>query len=125
MINTLSIKVGGAGPEQPVATLSGGNQQKVVLAKWLASKCKILIFSEPTRGVDIGAKEEIYELIKGFVLNGGSAVIVSSELQEAQMCDRVLVMSRGRMVGDLDYAEIDPHGEAILKLYAGEHEGTH
>ncbi len=124
MIDALSIKVGGAGPEQPVETLSGGNQQKVVLAKWLASKCKILIFSEPTRGVDIGAKEEIYDLIKVFAANGGSVVIVSSELQEAQMCDRVLVMSRARLVGDLDYAEIDPHGEEILKLYAGEHERT-
>jgi ABC-type sugar transport system ATPase subunit len=125
MIESLSIKVGGAGSEQPVENLSGGNQQKVVLAKWLATKCKILIFSEPTRGVDIGAKEEIYELIKGFVANGGSVVIVSSELQEAQMCDRVLVMSHGRLVGNLDYDEIDPHGEVILKLYAGEHQGTH
>ena len=125
MIDSLSIKVGGAGAEQPAATLSGGNQQKVVLAKWLASKCKVLVFSEPTRGVDIGAKEEIYELIKGFASNGGSVVIVSSELQEAQMCDRVLVMSRGRLVGDLDYDEIDPHGEVILKLFAGEQRGTH
>ena len=125
MIGSLSIKVGGAGADQPVATLSGGNQQKVVLAKWLASKCKILIFSEPTRGVDIGAKEEMYDLIKNFAADGGSVVIVSSELQEAQMCDRVLVMSHARVVGHLDYAEIDPHGEVILRLYAGEHEGTH
>jgi len=120
MIDSLSIRVSTYGDEQPVGTLSGGNQQKVVLAKWLVSKCKILLFSEPTRGVDIGAKEEIYELIKVFVLNGGSVIVISSELPEALMCDRVLVMSRGRLVGDLSYNDIDPYGEAILKLYGGE-----
>jgi ribose transport system ATP-binding protein len=93
------------------------------LAKWLISKCGILLFSEPTRGVDIAAKEEIYELIKRFVLDGGSVVLITSELPEALMCDRVLVMSRGRLVGSLDYAEIDPQGEAIVRLYA-EHVGA-
>jgi ribose transport system ATP-binding protein len=121
MIDKLKINVGGAEFEHPVEVLSGGNQQKVVLAKWLVSNCKILLFSEPTRGVDIAAKEEIYELIKRFVKDGGSVVVVSSELPEALMCDRVLVMSRSRLVGNLDYTEIDPHGEAILRLYTGEH----
>jgi ribose transport system ATP-binding protein len=123
MIDTLAIKAGELGFRQPVGTLSGGNQQKVVLAKWLISKCGILLFSEPTRGVDIAAKEEIYELIKRFVLDGGSVVLITSELPEALMCDRVLVMSHGRLVGSLDYAEIDPQGEAIVRLYA-EHVGA-
>jgi ribose transport system ATP-binding protein len=121
MIDKLSINVGGAEFEHPVASLSGGNQQKVVLAKWLVSKCKILLFSEPTRGVDIAAKEEIYELVRSFVWDGGSVVVISSELPEALMCDRVLVMSQARLVGNLDYTEIDPHGEAILRLFAGEY----
>jgi ribose transport system ATP-binding protein len=118
MIDKLAIKSGELRFQQVVATLSGGNQQKVVLAKWLISKCRILLFSEPTRGVDIAAKEEIYELIKKFVLDGGSVVLITSELPEALMCDRVLVISHGRLVGSLDYTEIDPQGEAIVRLYA-------
>jgi ribose transport system ATP-binding protein len=123
MIDKLAIKSGELRFQQVVATLSGGNQQKVVLAKWLISKCQILLFSEPTRGVDIAAKEEIYELIKKFVLDGGAVVLVTSELPEALMCDRVLVISHGRLVGSLDYTEIDPQGEAIVRLYA-EHVGA-
>jgi ribose transport system ATP-binding protein len=118
MIDKLRIKAGDEKSEQPVATLSGGNQQKVVLAKWLISRCKILLFSEPTRGVDVAAKEEIYELIKKFVTDGGSVVLITSELPEALMCDRVLVISHGRLVGSLEYSEIDPQGEAIVRLYA-------
>jgi len=114
MVSALRVRTPSA--RQPVASLSGGNQQKVVLAKWLVSKCGILIFAEPTRGVDIGAKEEIYHLIGDFVRGGGSVILISSEMHEAMACDRVLVMSRGRFVGELDYEDIDVHAEAILNL---------
>jgi len=85
-----------------------------VLAKWLISKCKILVFSEPTRGIDVGAKEEIYQLIKSFVSEGGAVIVISSEIPEASMCDRVFVMSKGSFVGELGFHEIDIHGDAIL-----------
>lgn len=114
MVQSLRMRVPDSG--QLVKAMSGGNQQKVVLAKWLVGKCKVLIFDEPTRGVDVGAKEEIYLLIKRLVQDGGSVVMITSELPEALMCDRVLVMSRGRIVGRLSYDEIDAHGDAILEL---------
>jgi ABC-type sugar transport system ATPase subunit len=104
-------------PEKAVGTLSGGTQQKVILAKWLVSTAKILLFDEPTRGIDVGAKEEIYELITRFVRDGGSVLMFTSELPEVMMCDRVLVIARGRLVGDLRHEEIDPHGDAILNLF--------
>jgi ribose transport system ATP-binding protein len=104
-------------PEKAVGTLSGGTQQKVIFAKWLVSTAKILIFDEPTRGIDVGAKEEIYELITRFVREGGSVLMFSSELPEVMMCDRVLVIARGRLVGDLKHEDIDHHGDAILNLF--------
>ncbi len=94
--------------------LSGGNQQKVVLAKWLASQTKILIFDEPTRGIDVGAKEEIYKLIGEFVREGGSVLLMSSELPETLMCDRILVIARGRIVGEFLHDEVDPHGDVVI-----------
>jgi ribose transport system ATP-binding protein len=102
--------------DQPAVTLSGGNQQKVVLAKWLVSNAKVLIFHEPTRGVDVGAKEEIYDLIRDFVRRGGSVLLISAELSETMMCDRILVLARGRIVGEFDHDEVDAHGDAILAL---------
>jgi len=111
-----SLRVRATSSKQAVGTLSGGNQQKVVLAKWLVSKCRILIFAEPTRGIDVGAKEEIYQLIQNFAAEGGSVVIISSEIPEASMCDRVFVMSRGTFAGELCFNEIDIHGDAILNL---------
>lgn len=114
MMSSLGIRAGSA--EQAAGSLSGGNQQKVVLAKWLASKCGILVFSEPTRGIDVGAKEEIYHLIRDFTKTGGSVVLISSELPEMMSCDRVFVISRGRFVGELNYDEIDFNAEAILDL---------
>ena len=105
-------------PEKSVGTLSGGTQQKVVFAKWLLSTARILLFDEPTRGIDVGAKEEIYELIAQFVReNGGSVLMFTSELPEVMTCDRVLVMARGRLVGEFKHEEIDPHGDAILNLF--------
>ncbi len=103
--------------DKTVSQLSGGNQQKVVVAKWLFSTAGILIFDEPTRGIDVGAKEEIYGLIGSFVAAGGSALLISSELSEVMMCDRVLVMARGRIAGEVDHKQIDAGGDAILDLY--------
>jgi ribose transport system ATP-binding protein len=114
MRQALQIKVGRI--QDKVATLSGGNQQKVVLAKWLASKARILIFDEPTRGVDIAAKEEIYDLIRAFAQQGGSVLLMSSDLSETLMCDRILVLARGRIVGEFAYDEVDLHGEVIARL---------
>ncbi|SDP43152.1 monosaccharide ABC transporter ATP-binding protein, CUT2 family [Arthrobacter sp. ok909] len=112
MRDALAIKV--ASVRQPVGNLSGGNQQKVALAKWLVSGVKTLIIVEPTRGVDVGAKLEIYELIRQFVEDGGSVIVITSEIDEALMCDRVLILSRGRISGTVDRAEIDEHGEAAV-----------
>lgn len=105
--------------QQPVADLSGGNQQKVALAKWLVSGVKILICAEPTRGVDVGAKVEIYELLGKFVGEGGSVLLVTSEIEEALMCDRVLVMRRGAVVGEASRAAIEARGEdSIIGLFS-------
>jgi ABC-type sugar transport system ATPase subunit len=83
----------------PVNTLSGGNQQKVVMGRWLISDCKILILNEPTRGIDVGAKKEIYEMIDSFVKAGNGVILISSEMPEIlNMSDRVIVVNDGRIV---------------------------
>lgn len=102
--------------KQPVSSLSGGNQQKVVFSKWLVSNCNILIFSEPTRGVDVGAKEEIYELIRQYIYDGGSVIMVTSEISEAIMCDRILVMSHGTIKGEIKHEDISSE-ESVLSLF--------
>jgi D-xylose transport system ATP-binding protein len=99
-------------------TLSGGNQQKVVIAKWLMSKPKILIMDDPTRGVDVGAKYEIYKLMNDLAENGVSIIMISSELEEVLgMSDRVMVMHEGRSNGTLDVA--DATQEKIMALATG------
>ena len=98
-------------------TLSGGNQQKVVLGKWLVHKpaAEVVILDEPTRGVDVGAKHEIYNLIDQLVAQGSGVLLISSELPELiSMSDRVLVMSAGRLVGELERGEFSE--ERILRL---------
>lgn len=101
--------------EQEVRTLSGGNQQKVVLGRWLARKPKLLILDEPTRGVDVGAKAEIYAVIDQLANEGMAVLVISSELPEViGISDRVLVMQGGRIVGELDHEHSTE--EAILKL---------
>ena len=91
---------------QLVGNLSGGNQQKVAVAKWLASESKILILDEPTRGIDVGAKQEIYELINRLTDEGLAIIMISSEMEEIMgMSDRMLVMAEGRIVGELDREE--------------------
>lgn len=98
-IDTLSIK---GKRSQIVQTLSGGNQQKVVLAKWLHAKCRLLIIDEPTRGIDVGAKVEIHNLIKDFAREGRAAIVISTEIPELiNICDRVLIMSRGKIIREL------------------------
>ena len=99
---------------QEVKNLSGGNQQKVVIAKWLLRDCDILIFDEPTRGIDVGAKSEIYKLLKELAAEGKSIIMISSELPEVlRLSDRVVVMCEGRITNILDIAEADQ--EKIMK----------
>ena len=89
-----------------VRSLSGGNQQKVVLSKWLLNNCDILIFDEPTRGIDVGAKSEIYKLMHQLADDGKSIIMISSEMPELlRMSDRIVVMCEGRKTGELDIAE--------------------
>ncbi|MBS0202673.1 MAG: sugar ABC transporter ATP-binding protein [Planctomycetes bacterium] len=105
--------------EQPVRNLSGGNQQKVVLAKWLARNCDLLIFDEPTRGVDVGAKYEIYLLMNQLVAAGKAIVMISSELPEVLgMADRILVMHTGRVTGEIADAR-QATQEQIMHLAVG------
>ncbi len=103
-IEQLSIKT--PSPYQKVSNLSGGNQQKVVIAKWLARDCDILIFDEPTRGIDVGAKNEIYQLMNELVAQGKSIIMISSEITEIlRMSDRIMVMCEGSITGELDISE--------------------
>ena len=104
--------------KQLVRNLSGGNQQKVVLAKWLATQSEILIFDEPTRGIDVGAKQEIYNLMNELTKQGKSIIMISSEMPELiGMSDRILVMYEGRIAGELKRDEFDQ--ELILKIGSG------
>ena len=105
--------------DRPARELSGGNQQKVVLAKWLARECQVLLFDEPTRGIDVGAKYEIYQIINQLAAQGRSVVLISSELPEVLgMADRILVMHEGRISGEItDVAGATQ--EQILQLAMG------
>ena len=101
--------------KQLVRNLSGGNQQKVVIAKWLEQNSDILIFDEPTRGIDVGAKSEIYTLMNALVAQGKSIIMISSELTEIlRMSDRIVVMCEGRKTGELDISQATQ--ERILAL---------
>ena len=100
------------------AGLSGGNQQKLVLAKWLAAKCRVLILDEPTRGVDVGAKAEIHALIDELASSGNAVILISSELPEIlNLSTRIVVLREGRMVGELPRA--DATQNALMRLMAG------
>jgi ribose transport system ATP-binding protein len=103
-----------AGGHQSVQTLSGGNQQKVVLAKWLLNAPSVLILDEPTRGIDVGAKFEIYRLIAELAESGSAMLVISSEIEELMgICDRILVMGEGEIRDELTQAEFDR--ERILR----------
>jgi ABC-type sugar transport system ATPase subunit len=96
----------GVGIQQLPLFLSGGNQQKVVLGKWLSTQSRILIFDEPTRGIDIGARNEIYHLIDNLARNGVSILLISSDLPEIMtIADRVYIMREGRIVKELDVTD--------------------
>jgi rhamnose transport system ATP-binding protein len=102
----LQVKAGKL--SDPVSTLSGGNQQKVVLAKWLSTEPKVLIVDEPTRGIDVGTKSEVHRLLSQLAAEGLAVIMVSSELPEVLgMADRVLVVSEGRLVDDIPRARAD------------------
>ncbi|HEY9226766.1 MAG TPA: sugar ABC transporter ATP-binding protein [Gemmatimonadaceae bacterium] len=104
--------------DAPVAGLSGGNQQKVVLAKWLAARAKILILDEPTRGVDVGAKAEIHALIGELAAKGAAVLVISSELPELlSISSRILVLRAGRLVGEV--SAVDATQDGLLRLMAG------
>ena len=106
---------------QKVENLSGGNQQKVVLAKWLLSKCRVLILDEPSRGIDVGAKIEVYNLINELAKEGKAILVITSEIPELLgICDRVVVMARGRVSGTLTREEANQ--EAIMTLAVGAEE---
>lgn len=103
-IDAVTVKT--PSPVSPAKNLSGGNQQKLVIAKWLMRNCDILIFDEPTRGIDVGAKNEIYKLMNQLVSEGKSIIMISSELPELlRMSDRIVVMCEGRVTGELKIEE--------------------
>jgi ABC-type sugar transport system ATPase subunit len=94
------------GVDQLVSALSGGNQQKVVISKWLASKPRVLILDEPTRGIDIGAKVEVHRIISELAASGLAIILISSDLPEVlAMSDRLIVMHEGRVTAELSRAE--------------------
>ena len=100
-IDMLQIKT--ASRETPIKSLSGGNQQKVILGRWLLTDPEVLLLDEPTRGIDVGAKYEIYQLIIDLAKQGKTIVMVSSEMPELLgTCDRILVMSGGKLAGEVD-----------------------
>jgi ribose transport system ATP-binding protein len=110
------------GPEQEVRFLSGGNQQKVVLAKWLGTQPKVLIFDEPTRGIDVGAKAGIHDLIRKLARDGVAVLMISSELPELiGMSDRILVMHEGALAGELPGGSGEPE---IMHLATGDLEAA-
>jgi ABC-type sugar transport system ATPase subunit len=113
------LRIRAHSPRVPVATLSGGNQQKVVLGKWLGTKPRVLMLDEPTRGVDVGAKAEIYRLLSDAAQQGLGLLVSSSEIPELQtLCDRIVVMFRGRAVASLSREEAT---EARIAHFAGGH----
>ena len=104
--------------ETKIRSLSGGNQQKIVLSKWLMKDIRVLILDEPTRGVDVGAKVEIYNIITELAEKGIAVIMVSSELPELLgMCDRIIVLSRGRVTGNIKREDFSQ--ERIMRAATG------
>ncbi len=94
--------------EQKIKSLSGGNQQKVIIAKWLATEPTLVIFDEPTRGIDVGAKSEIYALVNSLVEAGKAVLMISSEMEEVMgMSDRIIVLHEGKITGELARKDFD------------------
>jgi len=112
-VKELDIKTPGI--NQLVEYLSGGNQQKVVVARWLCSEAKVFLFDEPTRGIDVGAKSEIYGLIQSLAEEGTCVLLISSEVDEiVNVCDRVYVIRHGRIIAELNRDELTK--ERILSI---------
>jgi ABC-type sugar transport system ATPase subunit len=112
------LNVKAASLDAPVQSLSGGNQQKIVIAKWLARGGRLLIVDEPTRGVDVGAKAAIHQLIDELARDGLAVILISSELPEViNLSTRILVMREGRIAGEL--ARADFSQDAVLRLMTG------
>ena len=112
-IDSMSIKT--ASRETLIKNLSGGNQQKVIVARWMAKNVKMLILDEPTRGIDVNAKGEIYDLIRTLADNGVAVVVISSEMEELMgMSDRILILAEGNMTGELNKSEFNQ--ERIMQL---------
>jgi ribose transport system ATP-binding protein len=112
-----SMSVSARGMDQEVQFLSGGNQQKVVLARWLSTTPRVMLMDEPTRGIDVGAKHSIYELMRALAAEGVAILMVSSELPEViGMSDRILVMHEGRLAGELPAGSTE---EEVLGLATG------
>ncbi len=121
MIQQLQVKT--PNERQVVQYLSGGNQQKVVLGKWLAMRPKVLLLDEPTRGIDIGAKQEIYGLMDELASQGVAILFVSSEMEEILgMSDRTLVMHEGRIAGELSRDQLSE--ESVMKFATGIEQGS-
>ena len=117
MMDTLRIKAGS--PLTVTGTLSGGNQQKVVLGKWLLTTPKILFLDEPTRGIDVGAKQEIYGEINRLAAEGLAIVLVSSELPEVLgLSDRIIVLHEGRLTGEFTRSDATP--ERLMRAATGD-----
>ncbi len=113
-----SLRVKTPGVETRVLNLSGGNQQKVVLGKWLAMTPRVMIFDEPTRGIDVGAKAEIYRLMRELADNGAVILMISSDMEEIlNVSDRIAVMHEGRITGVLDRA--DCNEQNVMQLAVG------
>jgi ribose transport system ATP-binding protein len=116
MISRLAIRA--EGPDVPARQLSGGNQQKVVLGKWLAAGVQILLMDEPDRGIDIGAKAQIHDLVRELAADGMSVLITSSELDDlVSLCDRILVLNDGRITHSLT----DTTVSELLRLTMARH----
>jgi ABC-type sugar transport system ATPase subunit len=106
-------------PQAPASSLSGGNQQKLLVARWLLADAQFMIFDEPTRGIDVGAKREIYSLLNALARQGKAILFISSELPELfGVADRILVMRRGRLVGDFVTPQTNP--DEVMHLAAVE-----
>ena len=113
-----SLRVKTPGPETRVLNLSGGNQQKVVLGKWLAMSPRVMIFDEPTRGVDVGAKAEIYRLMRELADSGAVILMISSDMEEIlNVSDRIAVMHEGGITGVLERA--DCNEQNVMQLAIG------
>src|SRR5699024_2482899 len=116
LLSSISTKYGSL--EDNVNSLSGGNQQKIVLAKWLAADCKCIIFDEPTRGVDVGAKTEIYNLINELAEDGVAVIVIASDMVEIiGLCDRSVVMKDGKVVGELSKENLNE--DNLIKMSMG------